>query len=294
MENIAFSEQVIAATMAGRDPDSSTRAFRNRVLESPGWIQNGLAVIEGIPVAEAEVATNYAIAISSILGQLLPQDGAGQTVREVKYRGVKLGEGATGRYSDSRDGGQFHTDGPHRPDTSPDWFALLCIRQAESGGGLILVPTEQIIQGLKATSFQVLQKPFLFDQREDGARPVPRPVLEQGANGAWYVNYLREYIELGHKHPLGRPLSPQQTEALDDFDEQVAAAVAAADRIEVKLAPGQFALIDNRRLLHGRTAFGDDPSDRDRLMLRTWIRSGGQAPESVGMDSSMAGVASDR
>ncbi|BAS18580.1 hypothetical protein AHiyo8_pI68840 (plasmid) [Arthrobacter sp. Hiyo8] len=48
--------------------------------------------------------------------------------------------------------------------------------------------------------------------------------------------------------------------------------MANPDRIEVKLAPGQLAVIDNRRLLHGRTTFGDDPQDRDRLMLRTWIR----------------------
>jgi hypothetical protein len=31
-------------------------------------------------------------------------------------------------------------------------------------------------------------------------------------------------------------------------------------------------LVDNRRVLHGRTAFGDDAGDRDRLMLRTWIQ----------------------
>lgn len=272
MEHLTFPQSVLDATPEGRFEDPSVHAFREEVFTSPGWSEHGLAIVEGIPVEDPALAARCATAVSSALGRLLPQDGAGQLVREVKYRGVKLGEGATGRYSDSREGGQFHTDGPHRPDTAPDWFALLCIRQARVGGGLILVPTGEIIRKLDPDALAVLQEPFLFDQREDGVPPVPRPVLVQQPDRQWHVNYLREYIELGHRHPLGTPLTDRQVHALDRFDQEVASAVANPDRIEVKLAPGQLAVIDNRRLLHGRTTFGDDPQDRDRLMLRTWIR----------------------
>lgn len=272
MEHLTFPQPALDTTPGGRLEDSSVIAFRKEVFTSPGWIEHGLAIVEGIPVEEPALAARYATAISSALGRLLPQDGAGQLVREVKYRGVKLGEGATGRYSDSREGGQFHTDGPHRPDMAPDWFALLCIRQARVGGGLILVPTREIIQKLDSDALAVLQEPFLFDQREDGVPPVPRPVLVRQPDGQCHVNYLREYIELGHRHPLGTPMTGRQVHALDRFDQEVASAVANPDRIEVKLAPGELAVIDNRRLLHGRTTFGDDPQDRDRLMLRTWIR----------------------
>ncbi|MBT8159708.1 MULTISPECIES: TauD/TfdA family dioxygenase [Arthrobacter] len=290
MEHLTFPSSILDTTPDGEDP--SVRAFREEVFTSPGWKEHGLAIIEGIPVEEPELAARYAAAVSSALGRLLPQDGAGQLVREVKYRGVKLGEGATGRYSDSREGGQFHTDGPHRPDTAPDCFALLCIRQAQVGGGLILVPTGTIIQGLDPASLAVLQEPFLFDQREADVPPVPRPVLEHQPDGRWHVNYLREYIELGHKHPAGTPLTDGQIRALDRFDQEVAAAVAAPDRLEVKLAPGQLAVIDNCRLLHGRTTFGDDPQDRDRLMLRTWIRE--LTPVGAAVAAPPGAVVSDR
>ncbi|MGO4856333.1 TauD/TfdA family dioxygenase [Arthrobacter sp. 2MCAF14] len=292
MDHLIFPKSALDAAKDGRFEDPSVFAFREDVFTSPGWTKHGLAIIDGLPVEEPQLADQCATAASSALGRLLPQDGAGQLVREVKYRGVKLGEGATGRYSDSREGGQFHTDGPHRPDTAPDWFALLCIRQAKVGGGLILVPTEEIIRGLDPESLAVLQEPFLFDQREAGVPPVPRPVLEHQPDGCWHVNYLREYIELGHKHPLGTPLTDQQVHALDRFDQEVASAVAAPDRIEVKLAPGQLAVIDNRRLLHGRTTFGDDPQDRDRLMLRTWIRE--LAPVGAAVAAPSAAVVSDR
>jgi hypothetical protein len=292
MERLTFPQSALSATQDGHFEDPSVLAFREKVFTSPGWARHGLAIIETLPVEEPELAAQCATAVSSALGRLLPQDGAGQLVREVKYRGVKLGEGATGRYSDSREGGQFHTDGPHRPDTAPDWFALLCIRQAKVGGGLILVPTEDIIRGLDPDSLAVLQEPFLFDQREAGVPPVPRPVLVHQPDGHWHVNYLREYIELGHRHPLGTPLTDLQVRALDRFDQEVASAVAAPDRIEVKLAPGQLAVIDNRRLLHGRTTFGDDPQDRDRLMLRTWIRE--LAPVGAGVAAPPEGVVSER
>ncbi|MEZ2390145.1 TauD/TfdA family dioxygenase [bacterium RCC_150] len=269
MAHLTFPASAFEAAATGQLTDPAVLAFRHSVLTSRDWIEHGLAIIEGIPVAEP---AESAIAVSSSLGRLLPQDGAGQIVREVRYRGVKLGEGATGRYSDSREGGQFHTDGPHRADSAPDWFALLCIRQSNVGGGLILVPTGQIIQRLDPDTLQVLQEPFFFDQREDGAAPVPRPILVRKPDGRWHVNYLREYIEAGHRHPMGWRLSERQLRALDRFDKEIACAVAAPDRLEVKLAPGQLAVIDNRRLLHGRTTFGDDPQDRDRLMLRTWIR----------------------
>ena len=270
---VTFSESAKQALNEGRPNDQSVVRFRDAVFSSRSWIDHGLAVVENVPVGGDTASTHEAaLTISRCLGRLLPQDGDGALIREVRYRGKHLGEGATGRYSDSREGGNFHTDGPHRPDTAPEWFSLLCVRQARSGGGLILVLASQIIERLDGETAAVLQQPFLFDQREAGTSPVSRPVLQQDADGEWRVNYLREYIELGHRHPDGTPLTDAQRDALDRFDAVIAELVEAPDRIEIKLEPGQYALIDNRRLLHGRTAFGDDPTDLDRLMIRTWIR----------------------
>jgi alpha-ketoglutarate-dependent taurine dioxygenase len=272
MHPIQIDQDALGAALNGDFCDRHLSRLRYDVLTSSDWVAHGVAILQGIPVQDDDVAARFIRAVSSGLGTLLPQDKAGAMVREVRYRGVELGEGTSGRYSDSKGGGQLHTDGPHRPTTPPAWFALLCVRQSRIGGDLVLVETEQVIKRLPKEVVETLQGEFYFDQREDGAVPVRRPVLRRVPDGAWHVHYLREYIDLGHRHPAGKPLAAEQLAALDTFDSVVNGMAASRDRrITVKLAPGQLALIDNHRLLHGRTAFGQDPRDLDRLMLRTWI-----------------------
>ncbi|MEJ8643874.1 TauD/TfdA family dioxygenase [Streptomyces sp. MS1.HAVA.3] len=65
-------------------------------------------------------------------------------------------------------------------------------------------------------------------------------------------------------------MTSAQTEALDLLD-------ALLDKREMqthgRLEPGEMIFIDNRSIVHGRTAFEDDEASADggRLMLRTWI-----------------------
>lgn len=260
---------------ARNEPSAQVRRFWTRILSSDPWIRDGFAIADGLPTEE-EQARRAVEACSRAIGPLLPQDSNGALVREVRYRGVSLGEGATGRYSDSRDGGQLHTDGPHRPNEPPRMFALLCVRQAHVGGSLLLVNTARVVAALQPASVAVLSGDFRFDRREPDTVPITRPVLRRNESGAWELTYLREYIELGHKHPGAEPLTGPQLDALDDLDDIVSRLTARPDgHTEVKLRPGQMILVDNRRLLHGRTAFGESPDDLDRLMLRTWIGAAG-------------------
>jgi len=233
----------------------------------------GYFVLTGLQHLDKQGMRSFATAASTALGELLPQDSSGTLLREVRYRGVRLGEGSTGRYSDSREGGNLHTDSPHRPNVVPDYFALACVRQAAIGGDLVLVRLADVIPRLREMPdvLEQLHQPVYFDTRDDtpGApRTVLRPILEK-RNGKEHIHYLREYIELGHRQPGVPSLSSRQTHALDVLD----SLIESRDLQHVdRLSAGEMIFIDNRWTLHGRVAFEDQAGDSQRLMLRTWIR----------------------
>lgn len=224
----------------------------------------GLGILSGIELPE-EAAREFTVLASRALGELAPQDAAGALLREVRDRGVKLGEGATGRYSDSRDGGNLHTDAPHAPGPAPDWFTLFCVRQAPEGGGLLLVHLDDLLVRLCVDTLTVLREPFHFDRRVATGGTVRRPILTDGG-----IAYLREYVELGHKQDDAPDLTDAQRAALDELD---AALEDPELQLTGRLEPGELAVIDNRHTLHGRTTFTDDPRPgHERLLLRTWVR----------------------
>ncbi|WP_031513257.1 TauD/TfdA family dioxygenase [Streptomyces sp. NRRL F-5123] len=232
----------------------------------------GYFVLTGLQHLDEPGMRAFALAASAALGRLLPQDSGGTLLREVRYRGVRLGEGATGRYSDSRDGGNLHTDSPHRPTAVPDYFALACVHQAAVGGDLVLVRLADVLDRLRGTPdvLRTLRRPVHFDTRDDspGApATVVRPVLEQ-RDGREHIHYLREYIELGHRRPGVPDLDAAQLLAFDALD----ALVESRDlQYTDRLSKGEMIFIDNRWTLHGRVAFEDREGDDRRLMLRTWI-----------------------
>lgn len=243
------------------------------ILRGRSWNQCGTALVDGIPVTTEAVAGRALGTLSESLGTLLPQDDTGQTIRKVRYRGLAIGEGATGRYSDSREGGNLHTDGPHRDAPPPDAFALLCVRQSTIGGELLLVESDHVVAALDPDTIEILQQPFSFDQREHGSTPVSRRILRRGDDGHWHFAYLRRYLELGHTHPGTQPLTPRQRRALDQLDKVLDRLAGDTEgHRRIKLRPGQAVIVDNRRLLHGRTAFADRDEGPGRLMLRSWIR----------------------
>jgi hypothetical protein len=231
----------------------------------------GVGILSGLDGLDEPAARRLTLLASGILGEPAGQDAAGILLREVRDRGLRLGEGRTGRYSDSRDGGNLHTDAPHVPGPPPDWFALFCLRQAPAGGGLLLVHVEDVLGRLDAATRAVLAGEFHFDRRQADARPptVPRPILTT-RGGRTEIAYLREYVELGHRHEHVPDLTGEQRAALDALD---AALADESRQLTGKLDPGELAVFDNRHVCHGRTAFTDDPRPgHDRVLLRTWIR----------------------
>jgi alpha-ketoglutarate-dependent taurine dioxygenase len=215
-------------------------------------------------------AKRLLLSVSRLLGTVMPQDYLGEQIREVRDRGADITTSRSARYSDTRFGGHLHTDGMHRPGHIPDYFTLFCHRAAVHGGDSVFVHVDDIVDRLRS-QVDVLKQDFHFDSRDTsgiGPRTVRRPVLEP-VNGAIRINYIRQYIESGHAEDGVPPLTDEQVRALDAVD-----AVLGDTSLHrhARLRQGDLMVIDNRRLVHGRTDFvdSDDPGNR-RLLLRTWI-----------------------
>ena len=119
----------------------------------------------------------------------------------------------------------------------------------------------------------VLAKPFHFDRRGDlglnGEKTTLKPVFFR-ENNEICVTYLREYINAGHAYDDVPSLRSEQARALNALDDLLS---DSSLRVEGYLNPGEVALVNNKRILHGRTTFEDDPESRQqRLLLRSWIR----------------------
>ena len=83
--------------------------------------------------------------------------------------------------------------------------------------------------------------------------------------------YLRTWIEAGHDK-AGVPLTLEQLRALDALDETLARHDL---RVEFMLRPGDMLWVNNRWILHNRTAFEDHTElARRRHYVRLWLRRG--------------------
>ena len=230
----------------------------------------GFAVVAGPTDLARHEAKDFTLAASRTLGRVMPQDFHGERVREVRDRGLHIETNPAARYSDTRFGGHLHTDGMHRPGHIPDLFTLYCHRPAKEGGDSVFVHVDDILARLPhdPRTVEVLSGWFHFDTRDTSGR-FPRTVLRQIIEDDKRINYLREYVESGHSTEGVPALTTQQREALDAVD-RILADPALTRR--ARLDQGQLMIIDNRRLVHGRTDFIDFPDpERARLLFRTWI-----------------------
>jgi alpha-ketoglutarate-dependent taurine dioxygenase len=235
----------------------------------------GVLVLAGFDVLPEAVLPAALSAWSRLIGRLLPQNASGEMVREVRDRGTRIGEGRNTRYSDSRFGGNLHTDGAEASHPVPEYFALLCARPAKQGGALQLVHVRDVCRRLgdRPDLLAALREPYHFDRRGDeapGESPTTRKAVLFDDDGQVGVTYLRKYIEAGHARDDVPDLTARQIAALDALDEAIA---DPGLTLEDTMRAGELAIFANRRVLHGRTEFvdHDDPA-LARLLYRTWIR----------------------
>jgi alpha-ketoglutarate-dependent taurine dioxygenase len=238
---------------------------RRHLVSRPGFF-----VLSGLGHLDEASARRFLLALAAALGEPMAHNFDGEIIREVRYRGGTLAD-ATVRYSDTREGGNLHTDGMHRPGAIPTYFALHCLRQAEVGGALVLVHVDDLVRELRREPavLAALSEPVHFDTRDGRPERPPtvrRPILTLHRETA-RITYLRAYIDSGHRRPGIAALPAFQRHAMDRLD----ALLDRADlRAQHRLEPGQLIVVNNRTVVHGRTAFEDEPGE-GRLLLRVWV-----------------------
>lgn len=143
-----------------------------------------------------------------------------------------------------------------------DYIVWICHSQAGNGGESLLVDGYEVLENLSASTREALEQVYLTEHRVFPGDPARRPLLRHhdGAPRLYYSFWLLE-----------DELTDEARTAYNAFRN----AVSNAPVTKFKLQPGDVLVVDNTRVLHGRTAIEEDS---DRCLKRYWIKSdGGQS-----------------
>ena len=268
--------------------------FRQNYLEKT----IGFVILKNFwnPKYSIEQAKNGLLIFSQLLGKVIQQNASGLLVKEVKDRSKSFKNDSTSRYSESKYGGNYHTDGAEIPPPLPDFLTLLCLRKSKSGGEFKILNANSIHDALleKYPEFITrLHENFIWDRRGDlgpnGEETFEKPIFSYSTaahaltlgtdfytdqNNTLTCEYLRQYIDDGYKKN-GTSQTKKDLAALDAMD-----SVLYDDSLAqtILLKPGEILISTNSHTLHGRTNFTDfmnedglpDPK-KQRILLRTWI-----------------------
>jgi hypothetical protein len=235
----------------------------------------GFVVLDHVPLenySTPEAQTLYWL-VGQGLGQPMEQNIQGTLLYDVRDTGQSVAYGA--RFSVTNAESTFHTDNSFGPVVA-DYVGLLCLQTARTGG------LNQVVSGYSAyhelaehhpEALKTLRQPFHIDRR-GGVRPgepptIPFPIFAWDGDRL-ICRYLRYWIEVGHEKAQ-QPLTPAQVRAMDELDR---VANRPELRAEFYLERGQMLFVNNRWILHNRTAFEDHPEpERRRHYVRLWLQA---------------------
>jgi hypothetical protein len=233
----------------------------------------GFVIIEGLRserYSAPELQTIYWL-VGQLLGKPVAQNVQGTLLYDVRDTGQDVRYGARFSVTNAETG--FHTDNSFG-ETIVDYVGLLCIRPAKAGGRNQVVSAYALCNELLAKYPAVLPtlfQPFHVDRRGGlrlgEAATVRFPIL-QGEGDDLVCRYLRYWIEAGHEK-AAQPLTDTQRRALAVLDQVLG---EAALQVAFDLKPGDMFFINNRWILHNRSAFEDhvEPA-RKRHYVRLWL-----------------------
>lgn len=144
----------------------------------------------------------------------------------------------------------FHTD-HHKA----DFVAWHCVEQTDEGGESILVDAVKVFSEMTDEDKSQLAKIHLHEHKifEDDKDSWPLVELENGQPKFYYSFWL-----LKEKMNLAERAAGQRFQQL----------IQQTVPIKIKLQPSDFLIVDNRRILHGRTEI---KGNQKRLLKRFWI-----------------------
>jgi hypothetical protein len=190
-----------------------------------------------------------------VLGDVTDQ---GKTVDDPTFRGNELGGVEL----------SYHCDGA-------DLVGLLCLRTARSGGLSCVANAVAIHNEMVRTAPELaaaLYEDLPYDARGE-QRPGARAFYtlpgftEHG--GRLFVRVISGYIYASQRHPDAPRLTDTQRAALKRL---MQLANDPDMNVYMDLRPGEMQFINNFHVLHGRTAYEDDPANGyKRHLKRLWL-----------------------
>jgi hypothetical protein len=267
------SQRVANLQLSEADRAACTRELQPAIdiLENGcGFVVLDRLLLDGYSTQEMQ--TLYWL-IGQGLGRPMEQNVQGTLLYDVRDAGQDVAYGA--RFSVTNAESTFHTDNSFGSALA-DYVGLLCLQTAKSGG------LNQIVSGYTVHNelvqhhpdiLEILRQPFHVDRRggvQPGEPPTVRfPILAWDGNRL-VCRYLRYWIEVGHQKAK-QPLTPAQVQALDVLDSVLSRPEFQA---AFYLECGQMLFVNNRWILHNRTAFEDHPElERRRHYLRLWLQA---------------------
>jgi len=227
----------------------------------------GFAVIAGWPVDEFSFDENVIAfcGVGAHMGDIVIQNYEGDAVVSVRDEGVPYSHKSRGYRSNKHL--PFHSDGS-------DLVGLLCLGESARGGRSLLVSATRafnIILEEKPEILEILDQGFYHHRRgqhDAGEAPLSadRIPVFAFANGFLHCCYNLNPIEWAEKE--GVTLTPEEITALDYFDSILERPEL---RIETGFHKGDMQFLNNFVILHSRTEYEDDASQRH--LVRLWMES---------------------
>jgi hypothetical protein len=228
----------------------------------------GFALVQGVPVdgLTDQQCAIVAVGIAVHVGDVVPQGPSQTPVVHVRDDGADPEHSTTRSYQHTRQL-DFHAD-------PTDMVALLCLRQARSGGLSAIVSSVAVHNALVDAHpdlARLLYEPWWFDRRTgDGPDSFyQQPVYTVSADGHLSTRYGPDYMRSAQRGALVPPLDTEHLEALETLDQ-----LNRDPRLllMMDLHPGDLQLLNNHVILHSRTAYEDHPEpERRRHLIRLWL-----------------------
>lgn len=247
----------------------------------------GFSIIRGLPVEHYRDEDLYHITwgLGTYLGTAISQNTYGDMLGHVFDHAIDPSQTQRVRGYQSRDELMFHVD-------RCDMTALLCLRQAKSGGLSRMMSSMTVHNEMLAHHPAYLQAlydgvPYIYREAVGEMHSWTEPVFSV-TDGVLSCSLRRNTVQQAIEQS-GLPIRQETLDALTCFD---AIAENPELYLDLEMQPGDIQLVNNYTVLHSRTAFVDHSEpDKKRHMVRLWLRFLTPRSTAVYLQSQYAGVA---
>jgi L-asparagine oxygenase len=213
----------------------------------------GLVIIENLPDGRNETLA----ALMLLLGRPVHEAKAGPMIMDIKPVRHDPATQATSYYT--WNDFDYHTDLSFA-DTPPDLIAVLCVQPDARREGLSLFSdARSCLAGLSAPALQELQQPqftFSAPAHYRGKRLPLKPVFTRNQNGQFDIR-----VRFDKLTTESAPAKQALRELYNVLD---------AGRREFFLEQNSGYVVDNHRIVHGRSAFTPSFDESDRHLKRIY------------------------